>query len=95
MEGKPAVTEYAVTGYNSAANISSVDVVIHTGRKHQIRRHFEAIGFPVIGDPRYGKDNKNKSGLKLVATSLEFHCPFTDKLQIFKSPSAGFEAEAG
>ena len=95
LEGKPALTEYAVTGYDAAANTSSVDVVIHTGRKHQIRRHFEAIGFPVIGDPRYGKDNKNKSGLKLVATSLEFHCPFTDKPLVFKSPSAGFEAETG
>jgi tRNA pseudouridine32 synthase/23S rRNA pseudouridine746 synthase len=95
LEGKSAVTEFAVTGYDPAANVSSVDVIIHTGRKHQIRRHFEAIGFPVIGDPRYGQGNKNKSGLKLMATSLEFHCPFTDKGLIFKSPSADFEAEAG
>ena len=91
LEDKSAVTEYAVTGYDPTANVSSVDVIIHTGRKHQIRRHFESIGFPVIGDPRYGKGNKNKSGLKLLAISLEFNCPFQGKNLVFENPNAGFE----
>jgi len=92
LEDKSAVTEYAVTGYDPTANVSCVDVIIHTGRKHQIRRHFEAIGFPVIGDPRYGTGNKNKSGLKLVAISLEFDCPFEGKNLVFESPNTGCEA---
>lgn len=92
VDGKPAVTEYTITGYNPTSNSTAVDIIIQTGRKHQIRRHFEAIGFPVIGDPRYGKDNKNRSGLKLMATELAFRCPFSEKSLVFKSPHSGFEA---
>jgi tRNA pseudouridine32 synthase/23S rRNA pseudouridine746 synthase len=57
---------------------------MRTGRKHQIRRHFEMIGHPVIDDPRYGKDNKNTEGLQLVATALEFECPFNKKRMVFE-----------
>ena len=92
LDDKPAVTEFAVTHYDPVSNISSVDIIIHTGRKHQIRRHFEAIGFPVMGDPRYGRGNKNSSGLKLMATALEFHCPFSDKDLAFDSPCSDFES---
>ncbi|MGB5749320.1 MAG: RluA family pseudouridine synthase [Desulfobacterales bacterium] len=90
LDDKPAVTEFAVTDYDPVSNISSVDIIIHTGRKHQIRRHFEATGFPVMGDPRYGRGNKNSSGLKLMATALEFHCPFSDKDLVFDSPCSDF-----
>ena len=92
LDDKPAVSEYAVTHYDPVSNISSVAIIIHTGRKHQIRRHFEAIGFPVMGDPRYGRGNKNCSGLKLMATALEFHCPFSDKDLVFDSPCSDFES---
>ncbi len=90
LDGQPAVTQFAVTDYDPAANVSSVDIIIHTGRRHQIRRHFEAIGFPVMGDPRYGRGNKNSSGLKLVARALEFHCPFSDQKLVFDSPDPVF-----
>ena len=93
VDGKSAVTEYTVTGYDPAANTSTVDITIRTGRKHQIRKHFDAIGFPVIGDPRYGKNNKNKSGLKLMATELAFRCPYKKLNLVFKSPHVGFGAE--
>lgn len=93
LDGKPAVTEYVVRGYDPVGNFSSVEVTIHTGRKHQIRRHFESIGFPVIGDPLYGSGNKNKSGLKLAATSLQFCCPIQGKNMVFESPQAGFDAD--
>jgi len=59
LDGKPAVTEYTLVSHDAAADISVVDVVMQTGRKHQIRRHFAIAGFPVMGDPSYGKDNKN------------------------------------
>ena len=93
LTGKAAVTEFTVRGYDPALNISTVDIIIRTGRKHQIRRHFEAIGFPVIGDPLYGSGNKNKTGLKLAATSLEFQCPIQGKHMVFESPWKGFDAD--
>jgi tRNA pseudouridine32 synthase/23S rRNA pseudouridine746 synthase len=84
LEGKDAETEFAVDCYDPVTHTSEVEIVIRTGRKHQIRRHFEMIGHPVIGDPRYGKGNQNKEGLQLVATTLEFECPFNKKRLVFE-----------
>jgi tRNA pseudouridine32 synthase/23S rRNA pseudouridine746 synthase len=92
LDGKSAVTEFTVMDYEPALNISAVEIIIHSGRKHQIRRHFEAIGFPVIGDPLYGSGNKNRTGLKLAATSLEFHCPIQGKNMVFEREWAEFNA---
>ena len=60
-------------------------IVIATGRKHQIRRHFDMIGHPVMGDPRYWQNNKNSTGLQLIATGLEFQCPFEQFKLVFKT----------
>lgn len=76
LDGKAAVTEFVVEDYDAGKNTSSLRVVIRTGRKHQIRRHLDMIGFPVMGDPKYGKGNKNKEGMQLLAAELEFQCPF-------------------
>lgn len=76
LDGKASFTEYAVTEYTEAENTSIVNVFIKTGRLHQIRRHFDMIGFPVMGDPKYGVGNKNTDGMKLSAVSVRFPCPF-------------------
>ena len=79
LDGRPSLTEFEVKLYLSETNTSIVDVIIKTGRLHQIRRHFDMIGFPVIGDPKYGTGNKNTEGMKLSALSLSFRCPFLDR----------------
>jgi tRNA pseudouridine32 synthase/23S rRNA pseudouridine746 synthase len=79
LDGKPAITEFVVRAYDASSNATTVSVIIRTGRLHQIRRHFDMIGFPVRGDPKYGKGNKNTEGMKLFALSLRFHCPFTSR----------------
>lgn len=86
LDSKPAVTEYEVESYNEQTDTSLVSVIIKTGRLHQIRRHFDMIGFPIIGDPRYGTDNKNASGMRLEAVSLSFRCPFLKKEVEYKIP---------
>jgi 23S rRNA pseudouridine1911/1915/1917 synthase len=51
---------------------------LDTGRTHQIRAHFLAIGHPVCGDPEYGE--RGAYGLTrqfLHATRLRFDQPFT------------------
>lgn len=47
----PAVTRYRVIRW--LGDVSLVHVRPETGRKHQIRRHFEGIGHPLVGDTRY------------------------------------------
>lgn len=76
LDGKPAITEFEVESYNPERNASTLNAIIRTGRLHQIRRHFDMIGFPVMGDPKYGKGNKNIEGMRLTAVSLRFRCPF-------------------
>lgn len=76
LDGRIAATDYRVMSYNSATGTSVVEADMRTGRKHQIRRHFAMAGFPVMGDPSYGTNNKNSEGLKLTAWGLEFTCPF-------------------
>ena len=85
LDGKTANTEYEFESYDPASNTSTADVTIRTGRLHQIRRHFDMIGFPVKGDPKYGKGNKNKEGMKLVAYALQFVCPFKREEVRFES----------
>ncbi len=51
QEGKDAHTDYDVVDRFKTATL--VDVTIHTGRTHQIRTHFKAIGHPVVGDVLY------------------------------------------
>jgi tRNA pseudouridine32 synthase/23S rRNA pseudouridine746 synthase len=84
LDGKDAITDFEVCGYDPEKNTSVVNVVIKTGRLHQIRRHFEMIGFPVMGDPRYGSGNKNIEGMQVTAVALKFLCPFTQQDVIFK-----------
>jgi len=90
VDGKAALTEFEALSYDPAANASKVAVRIKTGRLHQIRRHFDLIGHPVMGDPRYGAGNKNKKGLQLVADRLSFICPFAKREMVF---AAGDGAE--
>lgn len=51
-ERVPAVTQYTVL--RTFPRASYVEAQIETGRKHQIRRHFQMIGHPLLLDPLYG-----------------------------------------
>lgn len=77
IDGKPARTLWRVAEFDAARGTTALDVTIETGRQHQIRRHLESIGHPVLGDPRYGSGNKNREGMRLAAVFLSFRDPFT------------------
>ena len=54
-----------------------------SGRYHEIRRHFEAAGHPVLDDPKYGRGNFHPEGLRLVAVRLDFIDPWQEKAVAF------------
>ncbi len=64
-----------------------VEARLETGRTHQIRAHFAAIGHPVAGDPRYG--HAGRHGLErqfLHSARLGFEHPFSGEPLEFRSP---------
>ena len=52
--GKESITHYEVIEFYRA--VSLVKVELETGRTHQIRVHFSAVGHPLVGDTIYGAD---------------------------------------
>ena len=70
------ITKYTVLEKRKD-NTALLDVEIETGRTHQIRAHLSHIGYPIIGDGKYGKNEINKQfGKKyqmLCSYKLKFH----------------------
>ena len=68
------VTEYSVL--QSDGETTLVEVVLHTGKTHQIRAHLAHLGCPIVGDMKYGISEKNKEKQTarqcLVAKRLSF-----------------------
>lgn len=81
--GKYAKLEYEVLKEKS--NLSLVNIILHTGRHHQIRVQFASRNHPLYGDQRYGKSSKKQ--LALFAYYLSFNHPVTkEKLEFIKYP---------
>ncbi len=81
--GREARTEYKVIKYLD--DYTLVEAMPETGRTHQIRVHFAAIGHPVFGDPVYGKKSPLLGRQFLHAYRLGFKLPSTGKSVEFTS----------
>ena len=83
-EGKKAELEYTVEKVIN--NKVLLNVLLHTGRHHQIRLQMADAGYPLMGDVKYGEGGEEK-GLGLCSYRLEFTHPRTkDKMDFSIQP---------
>ena len=91
--GREARTTYRVLERLRAATL--VEAELHTGRTHQIRVHFQFLGYPIVGDATYGnRQNQRLTELTRYAASrqmlhafqLSFIHPRTGHRLSFEAP---------
>jgi 23S rRNA pseudouridine1911/1915/1917 synthase len=82
--GRPARTDYRVLA--EASGHSLVVARIHTGRTHQVRVHFSAVGNPVAGDRVYGGASATLDRQFLHAWRLGFRLPGSGEWEEFTAP---------
>lgn len=70
----------------SSSSFSLLEVIISTGRTHQIRVHLSSLGHPVAGDKTYGKKSDSFPRQMLHAYFLSFPHPESQKRLSFQSP---------
>jgi 23S rRNA pseudouridine1911/1915/1917 synthase len=84
-ESKKAILHYQVL--KSFDHYSLVEIDLETGRHHQIRAQFTAIGCPIRGDLKYGSKRPNDDGnINLHARKLEIKHPVKDELLSIVAP---------
>lgn len=77
---REASLEYRVIG--ECDGLSLLDILLHTGRTHQIRVQFSSRKMPLVGDGKYGGGGGN---LALFAHTLEFRHPATGEQMKFSA----------
>ena len=82
--GKFATTHYKLIKVSDGYSL--VELRLDTGRKNQIRVHLQDIGFPVVGDPKYGDGDDKIGRLGLHAYKLCFIHPVTGQDLKFETP---------
>ena len=89
--GKPAVTHYRVLDRSGQQTVLLCS--LETGRTHQIRVHMAYLGYPVVGDPKYGRRKEALiwPGQALHAWHLHLLHPRTgEALDFYAEPPAFF-----
>lgn len=82
---RPSVTHFRVL--EELRDLTLVEARLETGRTHQIRVHFLAIGHPVVGDPLYARRDALGVGRQFLHSAvLEFVHPVSGASLRFESP---------
>lgn len=84
--GKEAITHFKVL--KRWDGFTLLEIIIETGRTHQIRVHLSQIGYPVVGDEVYsnGKNPFGVHGQMLHAKKLEFLHPISGQKLCIEAP---------
>ena len=81
------MTHYKVLQRFTKQPYSLVELLLETGRTHQIRVHMSHIGHPVLGDWLYGGENLNLIERQaLHAARLSFTHPITGEKMMLEAP---------
>ncbi len=64
--------------------VSEIEIILKTGRFHQIRAQMASIGHPLLGDVKYGAKPQKDFEMPLQAYSLSFYHPTTNELLRFE-----------
>ena len=83
-DGQPSVTDYTVLAERDGYTL--LRVTPRTGRTHQIRVHFAALGHPLLGDTLYNKTPGTFPRQALHSASLSFVHPITGEPLNFHAP---------
>jgi 23S rRNA pseudouridine1911/1915/1917 synthase len=81
--GREARTLYRILRYMD--DYTFVEATLETGRTHQIRVHFSAVGHPVVGDAAYGTKVPFLERQFVHACLLGFRLPSTGQYREFRS----------
>ena len=68
-------SQYARTDYKVVERygvLTLLEIKLHTGRKHQIRRHMAGLGWNIVGDPLYGRRNVNRKADEELGLMRQF-----------------------
>ena len=80
--GKESILEYETLYYDNKEDISLIKVNLITGRHHQIRLQMSNINHPLVGDQRYGIQDKKQ--IMLYAYKIEFIHPIKKEVMKFE-----------
>lgn len=83
-EGQQSITSYQLIKNNE--RYSMLKLNLETGRKNQIRVHLQSIGYPIVGDKKYGGSYSPIGRMCLHAKTLCFVHPITKETMKFEMP---------
>ena len=83
---KQAILNFKI--YKKIQNYTLLEIILKTGRHHQIRVQLSNIGYPIVGDLKYGAKRSNPdASISLHSAELSFEHPVRKELiQIKANP---------